>query len=143
MHHVTDSLLVGNLEDAKHPPPFVQGVLLLAGDDEITPPSGVVFARIPLVEFAQATPEQVDSAVAWLEQHVPKKKVMVCCRAGMGRSVSIAIAYLCCVQGMPYHDAERLLRARRPGATPLPNLDATIRSVLHMRQSRRDRSSRS
>lgn len=142
MHHVTDSLLVGNLEDAKNPPSSVQGVLFLAKEHDIQPPDGLLFTRIPLVEFGQASPQQVYEAVAWLEQHAPKKKVMVCCRAGMGRSVSMVIAYLCCVKGMPYDDALELLRSRRPGATPLPNLDATIQSVLQMRQSGQDRSSR-
>ncbi|MEK7294550.1 MAG: dual specificity protein phosphatase family protein, partial [Nitrospirota bacterium] len=61
--------------------------------------------------------------------------LMVCCRAGMGRSVSMVIAYFCCVQGMEYSEATQLLKARRPGATPLPNLDVTIQSVLQMRQT--------
>jgi protein-tyrosine phosphatase len=143
MHHVTESLLIGNLEDAKRPPPFVQGLLFLDGKHEIIPPAGLAYARIPLVEYAEASPDQVDRAVSWLEGRVPQQKVMICCRAGMGRSASIAIAYLCCVQGMRYQDAVRLVRARRPGATPLPNLAATIESVLRMRESRRDRLSRS
>lgn len=133
MHHVTETLLVGNVEDAKQPPSFVQGILFLAQEHDIPPPDGVLFTRIPLVEFGQADPQQVYEAVAWLERHAPKKKVMVCCRAGMGRSVSMVIAYLCCVQGMDYNEAVQLLRSRRPGATPLPNLDITIQSVLQMR----------
>lgn len=137
MHHVTDSLLVGNLEDAKKPPSFVQGVLFLAAEHEISAPDGILFDRIPMVEFGQATPEQVEQAVAWLEQHSPKKKVMVCCRAGMGRSVSMVIAYLCCVKGMSYEEATKLLKSRRPGATPLPNLEVTIQSVLQLRAARR------
>jgi len=142
MHHVTESLLVGNVEDAKKPPSFIEGLLFVAAEHDITPPDGVIFAKIPMVEFGQATPQQVYEAVAWLEQHAPKKKIMVCCRAGMGRSVSMVIAYLCCVQGMEYNEAIQLLKARRPGATPLPNLDVTIQSVLQMRQAgpgRRDR----
>jgi protein-tyrosine phosphatase len=135
MHHVTESLLVGNVEDAKNPPSFVEGLLFVAAEHDITPPDGVIFAKIPLVEFGQADPQQVYEAVAWLEQHAPKKKIMVCCRAGMGRSVSMVIAYLCCVQGMEYGEATQLLKARRPGATPLPNLDATIQSVIQMRQA--------
>jgi protein-tyrosine phosphatase len=59
---------------------------------------------------------------------------MVCCRAGMGRSVSMVIAYLCCVQGMAYDEALNLLKMRRPGAMPLPELEATIRQVIRMRQ---------
>jgi protein-tyrosine phosphatase len=135
MHHVTESLLVGNVEDAKNPPSFVQGILFLAQEHDIPPPDGVLFTRIPLVEFGRANPQQVYEAVAWLEKHAPKKKVMVCCRAGMGRSVSMVIAYLCCVQGMAYGEAAQLLKARRPGATPLPELEATIQKVIEMRQN--------
>lgn len=133
MHHVTESLLVGNVEDAKKPPSFVQGLLFLAAEHDVTPPDGVLFHKIPMVEFGQATPQQVYEAVAWLEQHTPKKNIMVCCRAGMGRSVSMIIAYLCCVKGMSYSDALQLLKSRRPGATPLPHLEDTIQSVLQMR----------
>lgn len=133
MHHVTETLLVGNVEDARKPPSFVEGLLFLAAEHDIPAPDGLLFANIPLIEFGQADPWQVYEAVAWLEQHVPKKKIMVCCRAGMGRSVSMVIAYLCCVQGMGYTEALQLLRSRRPGATPLPNLEATIQSVLQMR----------
>ena len=133
MHHVTESLLVGNLEDAKKPPSFIEGLLFVAAEHEIPPPDGILFNKIPLIEFGQADPQQVYEAVAWLEQHAPKKKIMVCCRAGMGRSVSMVIAYFCCVQGMEYSEATQLLKARRPGATPLPNLDVTIQSVLQMR----------
>lgn len=135
MHHVTGSLLVGNVEDAKKPPSFVEGLLFLAAEHDIPPPDGLLFAKIPLIEFGQADPQQVHEAVAWLERHAPKKKIMVCCRAGMGRSVSMVIAYLCCVQGMGYPEALQLLKSRRPGATPLPNLEATIQSVLQMRQA--------
>lgn len=136
MHHVTESLLVGNVEDAKKPPSFIEGVLFLAAEHEIPPPDGILFEKIPMIEFGQATPQQVYAAVAWLERHVPKKKIMVCCRAGMGRSVSMVIAYLCCVRGMGYAEALQLLKARRPGATPLPHLEATIQSVLQMRAAR-------
>ena len=136
MHHVTESLLVGNVEDAKNPPSFIEGLLFLAAEHEFPPPGGVLFNKIPMVEFGQASPQQVYEAVAWLEEHAPKKKIMVCCRAGMGRSVSMVIAYLCCVQGMGYAAAVQLLKARRPGATPLPNLEATIQIVLRMRAAR-------
>jgi protein-tyrosine phosphatase len=133
MHHVTETLLVGNVEDAKKPPAFVEGVLFLAAEHDIPPPDGILFGKIPLIEFGQADPRQVYEAVAWLEQHAPKKTIMVCCRAGMGRSVSMVIAYLCCAQGMEYPEALQLLKSRRPGATPLPNLEATIQSVQQMR----------
>jgi hypothetical protein len=55
----------------------------------------------------------------------------------MGRSVSVAIAYLCLVKAMPYDKAAALVAARRPGATPLPELEATIRFVRDLREKRR------
>ena len=51
---------------------------------------------------------------------------MVCCRVGMGRSVSVVIAYLCCVEGLSYPDAVRLVLTRRPGGMPLPHLEEII-----------------
>src|SRR2546428_210701 len=70
----------------------------------------------------------------------PSHQLMVCCRAGMGRSVSMVIAYLCCVKGMSYVDAVQLLKARRPGATPLPGLERTIKKVQQLRQARASQS---
>lgn len=133
MHYVTESLLVGNVEDAQKPPPFVGAVLFLAAEHEIEPPSGVAFERVLLKEFQEADPRDVKAAVNWMERQAASSRVMVCCRAGMGRSVSMVIAYLCCVKGMSYADALELLRARRPGATPLPNLERTIEKVQELR----------
>jgi len=55
----------------------------------------------------------------------------------MGRSVSVAIAYLCLVEHMPYRKAVTLVAARRPGATPLPELEDSIRFVRELREKRR------
>jgi protein-tyrosine phosphatase len=62
---------------------------------------------------------------------------MVCCRAGMGRSVSVVMAYLCCIQKMEYPDVFQLIMSRRPGACPLPNIQATIQQVHELRQALR------
>ncbi len=129
MHYVTESLTVGNVDEAQHPPPSIDGVLFVASEFEIKPPAGVAFEHVPLKEFSEADPQDLKRAVEWLEQHLPSQRVMVCCRAGMGRSVSVVIAYLCCVEGMADAEAVPVLQARRPGATPLPNLELTIMQV--------------
>jgi protein-tyrosine phosphatase len=134
MHHVTESILVGNLEDAQHPPAFVSAVLFLA-ENAIIAPQGLTYTHVPLKEFGEARPEDVKQAVDWLESHADGHRMLVCCRAGMGRSVSMVIAYLCCVKGMGYGEAVQLLKERRPGATPIPNLEQTIEKVRHLRQT--------
>jgi protein-tyrosine phosphatase len=136
MHYVTESLMVGNVEEAQRPPSSIGAILFVAGEHTIEPPTEVDFAYVPLKEFGEADPGDVLKAVDWLEEHAEGRRLLVCCRAGMGRSVSIVIAYLCCVKGMPYDEAVTLLKARRPGATPLPNLERTIEAVYELRQGR-------
>ena len=134
MHVITSSLAVGNVEDAKRPPAFIGGILFLAQEFDISPPLGVTFAKVPLTEFAEVSASTLHAAIQWLEEHARDQRLLICCRAGMGRSVSVAIAYLCCVAGLPYAEALALVKARRPGATPLPHLEETIQKVLAMRQ---------
>jgi len=139
MYLITDTLLVGNILDAERPPANVGAVLLVAEEFSIDAPAGVVFDRIPLKEYGEAAPALLERAVAWIERHLPENRVMVCCRAGMGRSVSVVMAYLCCVQDMAYADVLNLVMTRRPGACPLPNIQSGIEQVHQLRQSRRSR----
>ncbi len=134
MHTIIESLLVGNLDDVKSPPSYVTAVLFVAEEYDVALPDTIRFSKVPLKEFTEAAPEDLKRAIEWLEQHAASHRVMVCCRAGMGRSVSVVIAYLCCVRGLSYEDALLLVRMRRPGATPLPQLEKTIQTVQQLRQ---------
>lgn len=129
MHLITDSILVGNIDDAKQPPDTVGGLLLVAEEYEVRPPARMAYEKIPLKEFSEPNPLALHRAVIWVKKHIAAARVLVCCRAGMGRSVSVAIAYLCCVEGMPYGEAVHLAKARRPGALPLPRLEQTIAEI--------------
>ena len=134
MHPINEYLAVGNAQDAAQPAKFITVVLNVAAENKIDQPDGRAYAWIPFKEYAEADPAQLDEAVAWLEQHEKGNRLMVCCRAGMGRSVSVVIAYLCLVKNMPYQEAVALVSARRPGATPLPNLEATIVFIKALRK---------
>lgn len=134
MHLINEYLAVGNAADAARPAKLITVVLNVAAENKIDPPDGRAYTWIPFKEFAEADPIQLDEAVAWLEQHEKGNRLMVCCRAGMGRSVSVVIAYLCLVKNMPYQEAVTLMSSRRPGATPLPKLEATIVFVKALRK---------
>jgi protein-tyrosine phosphatase len=136
MHLINEHLAVGNAEDAARPARLMTGVLNVAAENQIEPPMGYAYAWIPFKEFTEADPVQLDEAVAWLEEHEAGNRLMVCCRVGMGRSVSVVIAYLCLAKGMPYQEAVQEVSARRPGATPIPNLEATIHFVRTLRAKR-------
>ena len=136
MHLITETLLVGNINDAREPPAKIGALLLVAAEYTLEPPSWLRYGRIPFAEFAEAEPVSLDQAVSWVEQHLSDHRVMVCCRAGMGRSVSVVMAYLCCVQGMTYAEVLQLVLRRRPGAMPLPMLEEAITRGRLLREAR-------
>ena len=134
MHMITENLLVGSIDDAQEPPAVVGTLLFVAEEFTIRPAEWVDYHRVPLREFAKADPTKLMEAVQWLESRVSKGRTLVCCRAGMGRSVSVVMAYLCCVEGRTYDDVLKLVMARRPGAMPLPNLQVAIEQVRQLRR---------
>jgi len=136
MHMITEKLLVGNINDAKEPPAKIGALLLVAAEYALESPNWLISSRIPFSEYAEAEPLLLDRAVSWVEQHLSSNRVMVCCRAGMGRSVSVVMAYLCCAQGMTYDEVLKLVMRRRPGAMPLPNLEEAITQVRLLREAR-------
>ncbi len=135
MHKITDTLFVGNINDARQPAAQVSAVLLVAEEFTVDAPVWLTYGRIPFKEYGEADPAILARAVQWVERYVADNRVMVCCRAGMGRSVSVVMAYLCCVEGMAYADVLKLVMARRPGAMPLPKLEEAIREVQCLRES--------
>lgn len=135
MHLITDRLFVGNINDAMQPPIQIGALLLVAEEYTIDAPRWLAYSKIPFKDFGQADPNRLADAVQWVERHLTDDRVMVCCRAGMGRSVSVVMAYLCCVENMAYADVLKLVMTRRPGAMPLPNLEATIERVLTLRKA--------
>src|ERR1051326_4798204 len=136
MHLITETLLVGNIHDAKAPPLKIGALLLVAAEYTLESPDGLTSCRIPFLEYAEAKPLLLDRAVSWIERHMSERRVLVCCRAGMGRSVSVVMAYLCCVEGMAYAEVLKLVLERRPGAMPLPKLEEAITQVRLLREAR-------
>lgn len=133
MHIITETLILGNIDDAREPMPAIGALLLVAEEFTIQPAKWLEFERIPFKEFAPVDPAILDRAVTWLENRTPGCRTMVCCRAGMGRSASVIIAYLCCSRGMSYEQAVGVVKSRRPGALPLPHLQETIETVRTIR----------
>ena len=133
---INKRLLVGNADDARNPPPQVNAVLMVAEEQNVTVPSRVIYAKIPLKEFGEPAASALYEAVEWIAAHMADNRLMVCCRVGMGRSVSVVIAYLCCAEGMAYADAVKLVLTRRPGGMPLPRLQESIQDVCRQRQAR-------
>ncbi|MEQ1628328.1 MAG: dual specificity protein phosphatase [Nitrospira sp.] len=136
MHVISNALILGNIDEARNPMPGIAGLLLVAEEFRVEPPVWLDYEYIPFKEFSVVDPARLDRAVAWLEARAPGTRTLVCCRAGMGRSASVLIAYFCCNQGLSYEEAVAFVKARRPGAMPLPQLQETIENVLKLRSHR-------
>ena len=135
MHLITDNLLVGSIDDAHDLSEVIGNLLLVAEEFSITPAVWVDYHRVPFREFAKADPMKLMEAIKWLEPRATNGRTLVCCRAGMGRSVSVVMAYLCCIEGRSYDEVLKLVMARRPGAMPLPNLQVAIEQVRQLRRA--------
>ncbi len=69
MHLITETLLVGNINDAREPPLKIGALLLVAAEYTLESPGWLVSGRIPFSEYAEAEPLLLDRAVSWVEQH--------------------------------------------------------------------------
>ncbi|NOS79119.1 MAG: dual specificity protein phosphatase family protein [Nitrospira sp.] len=136
MHVISEALILGNIDEARNPMPGITGLLLVAEEFRVEPPVWLDYEYIPFKEFSAVDPARLARAVAWLEARASGTRTLVCCRAGMGRSASVLIAYFCCHQGLPYEEAVAFVKARRPGAMPLPQLQETIEEVIKLRADR-------
>jgi hypothetical protein len=99
-------------------------------DDVDFRPAPRIYCKIPLHDGMAIPVEQMKEAVEWISTHIAKRRVIVFCRYGRGRSASVIIAYLCAAAGMAYGDAVNFVARHRADTVPLPQLDQTI-DLLH------------
>ncbi len=127
--YITPRLYIGEKKDADSPPSYITAVLWTALDSPISPPSNLLFARLPLKESTKPDLVDLEMGIQWLTRHLSKHHILVACRGGICRSPSIIIAYLCCVLGLSFEEAQKLVIQKRPKATPLPHLASLIKQL--------------
>src|SRR5262249_57797624 len=64
----------------------------------------------------------------YIDQHINNKGILVLCEAGVGRSQSVVIAYLCS-KGMRFGQAVEFVAQRKPYMSILPDLIESIRKA--------------
>jgi len=128
MDLILDHLAIGSATDAWQRPAEVDAMLCVA--EEIDLPPGVTVAlKVPVRDMQPIPAAQLAEAIDWLDRHVADRRILVFCNAGVGRSTSTVVGYLCCRLGYGFGDAVEFVARRRPYMSILPDLLLTIEEV--------------
>lgn len=128
MNFILENLAIGDCREAVHPPPGISALLCVA--QEIDPPvTDLPGHKVPMADMQPIPPEQLREAVEWLRDHIADHGILVYCNAGVGRSPSVVVAYLCCVLGFPFGEAVEYVARRKPYMSILPELVTSIDKV--------------
>lgn len=125
---IIERLAVGSAADARRAPEIFTAVLNVAEEVDLDVP-GKTTHKIPLKDLIPISPEAMSEAIMWIKEHIRHQGVLVVCNAGIGRSPSIAIGYLCSI-GFGYDEAIRFMRTRRSDIAPVPNLPFSIEDCI-------------
>lgn len=128
MIFILDNLAIGNFQEALEPPAEMTALLCVAQERDLSSPK-LLYHKVPIIDMQPIPEEHLREAVEWLRNHINRNKIMVFCNAGVGRSPSVVIGYLCCVLGYRFGEAVEYVATRKPYMSILPNLITTIKAV--------------
>jgi len=127
MNFILDNLAIGSYEDALKPPSEINALLNVTEEKDIETP--LLYHKVPIVDMQPIPHEQMKEAVEWIKGYIDRYKIMVFCNAGVGRSPSIVISYLCCFLEYSFGDAVEFVAKRKPDISILPELIRSIEDV--------------
>jgi len=128
MNYILERLAVGTPWDAEHVNDRFDAFLNVAAEVDM---DKAVFGerphlKVPIEDMKPISPERLQEAVSFLNQHVTNRRVLVFCDGGVGRSPSVVVAYLCS-KGMRFGQAVEFVAVRKPYMSILPELIDSIR----------------
>ena len=124
MDFILERLAIGDIHDANNLSKEVTAVLNCSEEHD-TDREGILYLKIPLIDFQPINPEFIPRAVRWLKDVISDNTVLVHCNAGIGRSPSIVVCYLC-ETGFGFEEAVRLVKSKRPDALPHRDLRSAL-----------------
>jgi protein-tyrosine phosphatase len=128
MTFVLDKLAIGSYEEVMKPPPKISALLNVAVERDVDNTT-LVYHKVPIVDMTPIPAEQMKEAVEWIRDQISRHIIMVFCNAGIGRSPSVVIGYLCCVLGYGFGDAVEFVARRKSDVSILPDLIKTIEAA--------------
>jgi protein-tyrosine phosphatase len=82
---------------------------------------GLEVLHSPIPDFDAPSPGQLLEILRWIEKRVKEgKRVLIHCMGGLGRSGTVAVAWLIYSRGLSLREALMEVRRKRPGAVETP-----------------------
>ena len=128
MNYILKNLAIGNFEDAQDPPAGIDALLCVAQEIDLSHVR-CLYYKVPIVDMQPIPVDQLKEAVVFIRDHINNHKIMVYCNAGIGRSPSVVVAYLCCGQSYGYGEAVEFVASQKPYMSTLPNLIVSIEQL--------------
>ncbi|NJE04887.1 protein tyrosine phosphatase [Thermococcus sp. M36] len=98
---------------------------------------GVEVLHSPIEDFTAPSVEQLLEILRWIEARVGEgKKVLIHCLGGLGRSGTVATAWLMYSKGLPLREALRRIRSVRPGAVETYEQIEVLKELERLLRSR-------
>jgi protein-tyrosine phosphatase len=151
MDFINDRIAIGNKRDAYHLPNLMEaqitGMLNCAIhlDVNLIPAHmdhfPVEYHKVAMNDNENNRPETLEAAVLCLEQLLERHdKVLVHCRAGASRSVTVVCLYLVKHEGLTFDEALQKVKQERNRANPNPGIRQLADEVIRKWASSSDSS---
>jgi protein-tyrosine phosphatase len=88
--------------------------------------------KVPIIDMQPIPARQLKEAVEWVRDNIALQTIPVYCNAGVGRSSSVVIAYLCIMLNFGFGEAVEFVATRRPYMSILPNLLPSIKQARRL-----------
>jgi protein-tyrosine phosphatase len=125
---ILDNLAIGNFEEAQAPPAEIDALLCVAQEIDLTPVDRL-YCKVPIVDMQPIPAGELREAVEFIAGNISAHKILVFCNAGVGRSPSVVVAYLCCKLGYGFGQAVEHVARCKPFMSVLPNLILSIEAL--------------
>ncbi|WP_258083926.1 protein-tyrosine phosphatase family protein [Thermococcus thermotolerans] len=98
---------------------------------------GVEVLHSPVRDFSAPTLNQLLEILRWVEERVVKgKKILIHCMGGLGRSGTVAVAWVMYSKELSLRDALRRVRMLRPGAVEVEEQMGVLKELERFLRSR-------
>lgn len=132
MVYITDRLAVGSFPEACAAPDEIGALLCVAAERDLGHVDRL-YCKVPLPDMQPIDPKPLADALTFLSGALPVHRVLLFCNAGVGRSPSVCVAYLCCECGLGFGQAVETVARRKPFMSILPDLLKSIEAVRELR----------